>query len=85
MERERYQREKPYHEPGWQSLANAIVEMTAKDLMNAFKHYKNKSDREVRIQTRDEYKFFFSDWCKMLTDVDGDAIVRGIRKRAWGD
>jgi len=75
--------EKPFHEPGWQSLANAIVEMAAKDLMNIFEYYKNNPDRELKVRSRDEFKFFYSEWCKMLTDIDGDAIVRGIRKRVW--
>lgn len=80
----KYKRDKPFHEVGWQSLANAIVELAAKDLVVLFRHYKNKPNREDAIKMRSTYKFFQSEYLQMLTDVDGEAIIKAIRKEVWG-
>ena len=81
----RYKHDKPYREVGWQSLANAIVELAAKDLVALFKYYKNKPNREEAIKMRSDYQFFLSEYFEMLTDLDGGAIIAAIRKEVWGD
>ena len=72
-------------ESGYESLAKAIVELAASDLICAFEYYKQDPERETKIKKRDEYVFFCSEWLEMLTDIDGSAIIGGIRKRVWDE
>lgn len=82
---QKYRNEKMFHEAGWQSLADAIVELAARDLMNTYAINKNKKNREAIVRNNSDYRFFCSQWFCMLSSIDGNAILEGIRRRTWGD
>lgn len=60
---------------GYKELAAAIVERAVWDYRNALK-YKKKSE----IHSLE--KFFLSGWFELLSDYDGDEIMRIIRRGA---
>ena len=68
-----------YQEPGWESLANAIVEQAADDYRRSFdkdKNYRTVKGKKYKIVDRNEVvKFFHSPWYEMLTNVDPDFIL----------
>lgn len=60
---------------GYKELAAAIVERAVWDYRNALKR---KNNSEVhRLE-----KFFLSGWFELLSDYDGDEIMRIIRRDA---
>jgi hypothetical protein len=91
----RNQVKQAYQEPGWESLANAIVEQAANDYRRSFdreKNYRIKRSKKYKVVDRDEVlSFFHSPWYEMLTNVDPDFIIeklneeledKGLKKRA---
>lgn len=60
---------------GYKELAAAIVERAVWDYRNALK-YKKKSE----IHSLE--KFFLSGWFELLSDYDGDEVMRIIRRGA---
>ena len=73
------------HDAGWRSLANAIVECAARDLELSLKYCKKRKNREEIIGEKEEYRFFHSEYFRMLTDLDGPMIAKKLRERVWGD
>lgn len=59
----------------YHALANAIVMQAVKDYQIALKY----DDTSVMHECE---RFFRSDWFTFLTDVDGEIIIREVRKRS---
>ena len=65
----------------YQALANAIVEMAVKDYKQALKyHFRHPEKKKYRDEVADLENFFRSGWYGMLTDLDGELLMAGIRK-----
>ena len=56
------------HEAGYASLATAIVIQAVKDYKIARKHNDLFEVNAIR-------KFFLSDWCKMLCNIEGKTLI----------
>lgn len=68
---------------GWQALANAIVEQAAKDYRADIRLVKKNPDAKAALKDALEIeKFFHSGWYSMLTDVDGDYLIKRLRREA---
>lgn len=65
----------------YENLANAVVLQAVRDYRTALKALKlNPSNRSAQIETESIERFFRSDWCKVLTSVDGEMLIRALRK-----
>lgn len=66
----------------YQELANAIIEQAAKDYRIAlaynFRHPQNPKYQQTVCEIE---RFFRSDWYDALTDLDGEYLIREIRRR----
>ena len=66
----------PYRE-----LANAIVVQAAKDYRKAVKRRrKYPKDKDAQREIRDLRRFFHSGWYSMLTEVDGDRLIKDLER-----
>ncbi|WP_087064217.1 hypothetical protein [Intestinibacillus massiliensis] len=64
----------------YQALANAIVELAAKDYKTALKyHYKHPDKSEYAAEVDSLERFFRSGWYGMLTDLDGEYLMKGVQ------
>ena len=70
----------------YEALANAIILLAVKDWRKAVKTLKKRPwSSEVR-QTKEECeRFFLSDWFTVLTDADGDYILRKLKEECGDD
>ena len=67
---------KPY-----QALANTIVELAVKDYKKALKqHYRFPNSEDYAAEVKSLERFFRSGWYGMLTDLDGEYFITGIRR-----
>ncbi len=67
---------KPY-----QALANAIVELAVKDYKKALKrHYRFPHREDYAAEVKSLEQFFRSGWYGMLTDLDGEYLITGVRR-----
>lgn len=57
---------------GYKELAAAIVEQAVWDYRNALKHRKKSEIHRLE-------KFFRSGWFELLSDLDGETIIRKIK------
>ena len=64
---------------GYQSLANAIVELAAKDYRRSLKAPRNREAMSMAMECE---RFFKSEWIKALTSVDGEYIMNRLREEA---
>ena len=65
----------------YQALANAIVEVAVKDYKTALKyHYAHPERNEYAAEVAELEKFFRSGWYGMLTNLDGEYLMAGIRR-----
>lgn len=65
----------------YQDLANAIVEMAARDYMKAKKRLKKyPENKEALGQVEECKRFFHSNWYQILTKVDGDKLIEKLDK-----
>ena len=66
-------------------LANAIIIQAVDDYKTALKDYKKaKSDKDrdnIKYRLRPIESFFKSDWYSLLTNVDGEMIIKRIREQ----
>ena len=68
---------------GWQALANAVVQQAAKDYRADIRKVKRNPDAKAALKEALEIeKFFRSDWFSILTDVDGDYLIKRLRREA---
>ena len=64
----------------YQALANAIVELAVKDYKQALKyHFKHPQNKEYTREVVSLEKFFRSGWYGMLTDLDAEYLMNGVR------
>lgn len=64
----------------YQALANAIVELAVKDYKKALKyHFKHPQNKEYTRDVADLERFFRSGWYGMLTDLDAEYLMNGVR------
>lgn len=64
----------------YQALANAIVELAVKDYKTALKyHYRHSTKQEYEDEVASLERFFRSGWYEMLTDLDGESLMNGVR------
>lgn len=65
----------------YENLANTIVLQAVRDYRTALKSLKlNPSNESAKIEKENIERFFQSDWYKVLTSVDGEYLIRAIRK-----
>ena len=65
----------------YENLANAIVLQVVRDYRTALKSLKlNPSNKSAKIEKENIERFFRSDWDKVLTSVDGESLIRVLRK-----
>ncbi len=68
----------------YQALANAIVELAVIDYKKALKqHYRFPENPEHAREFADLERFFRSGWYGMLTDLDGEYLMAGVRRMVW--
>lgn len=64
----------------YQALANAIVELAIKDYRTALKyHYRHPDKKEYSDAVNSLEQFFRSGWYGMLTNLDGELLMSGVR------
>jgi hypothetical protein len=65
----------------YEKLVNAIVLLAAKDYRSALKRLKKyPRDREAKAEADELKRFFRSKWYTALTSVDGDYLIKNLRK-----
>ena len=65
----------------YQALANAIVELAVKDYKKALKqHYRFPDNEDYAAEVNSVERFFRSGWYGMLTDLDGEYLITGVRR-----
>ena len=65
----------------YQELANAIVVMAAKDYRHALRiQRRNPDSQAARIKIDEIERFFRSEWYRLLTDVDGEMLIKKLRE-----
>lgn len=65
----------------YQALANAIVELAVKDYKTALKyHYRHPNRKEYADDVSRLERFFRSGWYGMLTNLDGELLMNGVRR-----
>lgn len=65
----------------YQALANAIVELAVKDYKNALKrHYRFPDSEDYAAEVKSLERFFRSGWYGMLTDLDAEYLMTGVRR-----
>ncbi|MBQ8835598.1 MAG: hypothetical protein IJX67_01480 [Oscillospiraceae bacterium] len=65
----------------YQALANAIVEVAVQDYKTALKyHYRHPDRREYADEVSSLERFFRSGWYGMLTNLDGELLMNGVRR-----
>ncbi len=70
----------------YQELANAIIEQAAKDYRIALAyHLKHPVNPRYQQNICEIERFFRSDWYDALTDLDGEYLIREIRRRVQSE
>ncbi len=65
----------------YQALANAIVELAVKDYKKAIKrHYRFPNSEDYAAEVKSLERFFRSGWYGMLTDLDAEYLMTGVRR-----
>ena len=63
------------------ALANAIVELAVKDYKKALKqHFRFPDNKEYADEVASLEHFFRSGWYGMLTNLDGEVLMAGVRR-----
>ena len=73
-------RKKEVHGDPYENLANAIILRAVWDYRAALRRYRRTfevNDEMIRCE-----KFFRSSWYEVLTDVDGEYLIKKLRKEA---
>jgi hypothetical protein len=69
----------------WRDLANAIVEQAAKDYIAALRKLKKRPGNEKALSSLSELETFFrSTWYEELTDIDGERLIKMLKKEVCG-
>ena len=65
----------------YQALANAIVELAVKDYKKALQyHFRHPHRKEYADEVATLERFFRSGWYEMLTDLDAEYLMAGVRR-----
>ena len=65
----------------WEKLANRIVLTAAQDFRQEYKRYlRNPKSRDAANEIAKLVRFFTSDYYKALTSVDGEFLVKELKK-----
>ena len=65
----------------FQELANAVVILAAKDYRHALRILRRNPDSQAaKIKIDEIERFFRSDWYQVLTNVDGEMLIRRLRE-----
>lgn len=67
----------------WEELANAVVLQAVKDYRTAewrVSRYADAKKSQVRI--RECERFFRSEWFRVLTEINGEELIRQLRSEA---
>ncbi len=63
----------------YEELANAVILQAVKDYRAAFRRHRTMPNNRSAQEEMDRIKkFFYSDYFKVLTDLDGPALLRKI-------
>ena len=66
----------------WQELGNAIVLQAVKDYKAAMRKLRKDADyKPARKMLRECERFFHSGWYEMLTDIEPECLLRGVRRK----
>lgn len=68
-----------YDKEGFENLANAIIVQAVKDYRKALSGCK-VDERDSNCVITECERFFRSEWFRELTDVDGEYLIKTIRK-----
>ena len=69
----------------YQALANAIIIRAVRDYRIALRNWnKNKNDDAFLLAKLELEEFFLSGWFGMLTDLDGEQLMKKIQKMVLG-
>ena len=63
----------------YKNLANAIILQAVDDYRNLLRD-KQPNIKYLEVSITEIEKFFRSEWFKILTDVDGEYIIKKLRK-----
>ncbi len=67
--------------PGYQMLANVIVEQAVKEYRDALRRLKkNPNSNAAMVEAMEIEEFFHSPWYEVLTQVDPDYLIDRLRK-----
>ena len=67
----------------YEKLANAIILQAVKDYRGALRILKKHPESVSAKSTRDEVeRFFRSGWYQILTEVDGEMLIRRLQEEA---
>ena len=67
----------------YENLANAIILQAVKDYRQALKLLGRNSKCTSALSTKDECeRFFRSEWFSFLTSMDGEMLIRRLKKEA---
>ena len=65
----------------YEKLANAIILSAVKDYRAARRKLKKRPKNEdAKLVVEDCERFFRSDWFKVLTDIDGEALIERLKE-----
>jgi hypothetical protein len=66
----------------YESLANAIIVQAVKDFREALQRlgrHPEKNDYKAEVKSLE--RFFCSSWYQILTDLDGNLLMRKVREK----
>ncbi len=70
---------------GYTDLANAIIVRAVKDYKRTLRKLKrNPKNKKAEKDLKELESFFFSEWYRILTDLDASYLIRKIRERVEG-
>ena len=71
---------------GCQRLVSAVVVTAAKDYKRSLKKLKeDPNSKAAKMQIKEIEDFFYSAWYRVLSDIDADTILDGLRREVNGD
>ena len=76
---------------GWDELADAIVKGAALDYLSALKELRRRYRKGKEIpgyvwgRVYSEEVFFRSAWCEFLTPIDGEILIKRLRRSVFKD
>ena len=67
---------------GYTDLANAIIEQAVRDYVKTLKKLRrNPGNKKAKEDLRELESFFFSEWHRVLTDLNAAYLLRKVREQ----